>query len=268
MFDSKLALSTPHINAMFTACTRAARGLVRDFGEVEHLQVSRKGPGDFVTKADLKAEQIIIDTLQKATPTYSMLVEEAGSFTGREPEYRWIVDPLDGTTNFINAIPHFAISIGLEYKGKIIAGMIHDPIKDEMFYAEKGKGAFLNEQRIRTSAKGNFDDAVIGVTFPRRDDKSHFDFYETLKGFESNVAAVRRLGSAVLDLAYVAAGRYEGYWSQALNPWDMAAGSIIIAEAGGRVTDLSGQDNFLDSGHILASTEPFHAKMKKLIKTK
>lgn len=268
MFDSKLALSTPHINAMFTACTRAARGLVRDFGEVEHLQVSRKGPGDFVTKSDLKAEQIIIDTLQKATPTYSMLVEEAGSFKGRDPHYRWIVDPLDGTTNFINAIPHFAISIGLEYKGKIVAAMIHDPIKDEMFYAEKGKGAFMNERRIRVSSKGDFDDSIVGVTFPRVLDDSPYDFYETLKGFEANVAAVRRFGSAVLDLAYVAAGRYEGYWSQALSPWDMAAGSLIVSEAGGLVTDLDGKPEFLDTGHILAATEPFHAKMRKLIKRK
>ena len=139
MFDSKLALSTPTINAMYTACTRAARGLIRDFGEVEHLQVSRKGPGDFVSKADMKAEQIIIDTLQKATPTYSMLVEEAGAFVGREPEYRWIVDPLDGTTNFINAIPHFVISIGLEHNGQLIAGMVYDLLKANSFMQKKEK---------------------------------------------------------------------------------------------------------------------------------
>ena len=266
MFDSKLALSSPHINAMFTACTRAARGLVRDFGEIEHLQVSRKGPGDFVSKADLKSEQIIIDTLQKATPTYSMLVEEAGAFKGREPEYRWIVDPLDGTTNFINAIPHWAISIALEHKGKIIAGMIHDPIKDELFYAEKGKGAFLNERRIRVSAKGNFDDSILGVTFPRADDEKTSNFYETLMGMETSTAAIRRMGSAVLDLAYVAAGRLEGYWSQALNPWDIAAGSLLVSEAGGIVTDLKGTDDFLANGNVLASTEPFHPKMLALIK--
>lgn len=166
MFDSKLALSTPHLNAMYTACTKAARGLVRDFGELEHLQVSRKGPGDFVSKADLKAEQIIIDTLQWATPTYSMLVEESGAFVGQNPDYRWIVDPLDGTTNFINAIPHFAISIGLEHKGEIIAGMVYDPIKSELFYAEKGKGAFMNDNRLRVSAKSKFEDAVIAVSPP------------------------------------------------------------------------------------------------------
>lgn len=266
MFDSKLALSTPTLNAMYTACTRAARGLVRDFGEVEHLQVSRKGPGDFVSKADMKAEQIIIDILQKATPTYSMLVEESGAFVGREPDYRWIVDPLDGTTNFINAIPHFAISIGLEHKGEMIAGMVYDPIKDELFYAEKGKGAFLNETRLRVSAKANFDDAVVGVTFPRHDDEGDFNFYETLKGVEANTAAVRRMGSAVLDLCYVAAGRYEAYWSNALSPWDMAAGSLIAKEAGATVTDLNGTDDFMKTAHILAGSEAMHKNMKKFIK--
>ncbi len=261
MFDSKLAISTPTLNAMFTASTRAAKGLIRDFGEVEHLQVSRKGPGDFVSKADLKAEQTIIDVLQKATPTYSMLLEEAGEFVGREPEYRWIVDPLDGTTNFINAIPHFAISIALEHKGEIIAAMVHDPIKDELFYAEKEKGAYLNDRKLRVSAKANFDDAVMGVTFPRIDDKEEFNFYETLKGVESNTAAVRRMGSAVLDLAYVAAGRYEGYWAQALNPWDMAAGSLLVTEANGIVTDLNGGAHFMKSRHILAGTDLTHKKM-------
>lgn len=271
MFDTRLALSSPHMNTMFTACTRAARGLVRDFGEVEHLQVSRKGPGDFVSKADLRSEQIIIDTLQKATPAYSLLVEEAGSFTGHDKDHRWIVDPLDGTTNFINGIPIFAISIALEHKGKIIAAMIHNPISDEMFYAEKGKGAFLNERRIRVSAKGNFDDSVIGVTFPRFheanvNDINEFDFYETLKGVEANTAAIRRMGSAVLDLAFVAAGRYEGYWSHALNPWDIAAGSLLVTEAGGVVTDLKGSEDYLNTGHILASTEPFHSKLMGLVK--
>lgn len=268
MFDSKLSISTPHMNAMFTAATRAARGLVRDFGEVEHLQVSRKGPGDFVSKADMKSEQTIIDTLQKATPTYSMLVEEAGAFKGRDPHYRWIVDPLDGTTNFINAIPHFAISIALEHKGKIVAGLIYDPIKDEMFYAEKGKGAFLNDSRLRVSAKPNFDDAVLGVTFPREHDDSPFDFYGTLQNFETETAAVRRMGSAVLDLAYVAAGRYEGYWSQALNPWDKAAGGLIIREAGGVITTLDGTDDFMSESHTLAATERFHSKMLGLVKKK
>lgn len=266
MFDSKLALSTPTLNTLYTACTRAARSLVRDFGEVEHLQVSRKGPGDFVSKADLKAEQTIIDVLQKANPTYSLLVEEAGAFVGREPDYRWIVDPLDGTTNFINAIPHFAISIGLEHKGLIIAGMVYDPIKDEMFYAEKGKGAFLNEKRLRISAKDSFDDAVIGVTFPRHDDKGEFNFYQTLKRIEAKTAAIRRMGSSVLDLCYVAAGRYEGYWSQALSPWDMAAGSLIVQEAGGTVTDLKGGTGFMENKHLLAGSEKMHQKLLKLIK--
>lgn len=266
MFDSKLAISTPNLNTLYTACTRAARGLVRDFGEVEHLQVSRKGPGDFVSKADLKSEQTIIDVLQKATPTYSLLVEEAGAFVGREPEYRWIVDPLDGTTNFINAIPHFAISIGLEHKGEMIAGMVYDPVKDEMFYAEKGKGAFLNEKRLRISAKDSFDDAVVGVTFPRHDDKGEFDFYKTLQTVEASTAAVRRMGSSVLDLCYVAAGRYECYWSQALSPWDMAAGSLIVQEAGGVVTDLNGKGDFMEKAHILAGSEKMHKTLLNLIK--
>ena len=265
MFNTNLAITSPVLNVMYSACTKAARGLTRDFGEVEHLQVSRKGPGDFVTKADLKAEETIIRVLQKARPTYSMLVEESGEIEGIEPEYRWIVDPLDGTTNFINAIPHFAISIGLEYRGEIIAGMVYDPLKDECFYAEKGNGAYLNEQRIRVSSKNMFDDALIGVTFPRPSYAGDVNFYKTFQKIEATASAMRRMGSAVLDLCYVAAGRYEGYWSLELSPWDMAAGSIIVQEAGGYVTDLKGKNDFMKTRSILAGNEMAHGKISKLI---
>jgi myo-inositol-1(or 4)-monophosphatase len=254
------------INVMEGAARKAARSLVRDFGEVEQLQVSRKGPGDFVSEADRKAEAILRAELQKARPDYGLMMEESGETAGNDPTRRWIVDPLDGTTNFLHGIPHFAISIGLEEDGEMVAGVIYDPLKDEMFWAEKGIGAYLNQRRLRVSARGQFTDAVIatGIPFGNRPGKK--SMLAILEPVMDQTAGVRRLGSAALDLAYVAAGRYDAFWEVGLSPWDMAAGIVIVREAGGFVTDIKGGNRMLGLGDIIAANGRLHAPMHKLIR--
>src|SRR5580704_3436842 len=231
---------------MAAAALKAARGLIRDFGEVEQLQVSVKGPADFVSTADLKADRTLKTELSKARPGYGLLFEESGAAEG-DGRHRWIVDPLDGTMNFLHGIPHFCISIGLERDGEIVAGVVYEPTRDELYWAEKGAGAFLNDRRLRVSARRQVGEAVIGTGMPRRD-SSHRPVYLTSLGAVIDATSgVRRFGAAALDLAYVAAGRLDGFWEFGLSPWDIAAGMLLVREAGGYVSDLSGGQTMMTS---------------------
>ena len=254
------------LNVMTRAVDKAARALKRDFGEVEQLQVSTKGPSDFVSNADLKSERILREELSKARPGYSFLAEESGATDGSDAEHRWIIDPLDGTTNFLHGLPHFAISVGLERSGELIAGVVYDPIKDEMFLAEKGGGAFLNDRRLRVSARKNLGESLLATGIPFRGHGGTEDFKRQLDFAMNETAGVRRLGAAALDLAYVAAGRYEGFWEEGLSPWDVAAGILLVREAGGYVSDLKGGQTMLHGGTILASNGLLHAPLQAALK--
>ncbi len=241
------------MNVMTAAARKAARSLVRDFGEVEHLQVSVKGPANFVSAADHKAEDIIFAELSKARPGYGFLMEERGAVEGADKTHRWLVDPLDGTTNFLHGIPLFSISIGLERDGDLVAGLIYNPASDEMFTAEKGKGAYLNDKRrLRVAARKSLADAVVAMGIPHRGRPGHPGFLREIENVMNEVAGLRRTGSAALDLAWTAAGRFDGYWERDLKPWDLAAGIVILREAGGIASDASGNDAMLDTGDIVA----------------
>jgi myo-inositol-1(or 4)-monophosphatase len=261
-----MAIRSPVINVMANAALKAARGLIRDFGEVEQLQVSVKGPSDFVSSADLRAEKTLKTELQRARPGYGLLFEESGAAEGGDPHHRWIVDPLDGTTNFLHGVPHFSISIALERDGDIVAGVIYDPTRDEMYWAEKGAGAFLNDRRLRVSARRQLGEALIATGFPFRGRPKHPAYIATLARVTEATSGVRRFGSAALDLAYVAAGRYDGFWEFGLSPWDVAAGLLLVREAGGFVSDLAGGQNMLTSGDVLAANGPLHLPLAALIK--
>jgi len=250
---------------MTGAAQKAARAMKRDFGEIEHLQVSQKGPGDFVSAADLKAEKILRMELQKARPRFGFLLEEGGEVAGEDTHHRWIIDPIDGTTNFLHGIPHFAISIGLEMDGEIIAGLVFNPITDEMYYAEKGKGAFLNDRRLRVSARSNLNESVIATGIPFHGRPGHKPFLKQLERVMGEVAGVRRMGTASLDLAYVAAGRCDGFWEMGLKPWDIAAGIILVREAGGFITELDGGKNFMVSGNVVAANPKLHKQLLSLV---
>jgi myo-inositol-1(or 4)-monophosphatase len=260
-----MATRSAVINVMAKAADKAARSLKRDFGEVEQLQVSQKGPGDFVSNADLKAERTIRDELAKARPSFGFLMEESGASAGSDPDHRWIVDPLDGTTNFLHGLPHFAISIALEQKGEIIAGLVLDPVKNELFWAEKGFGAFCNDRRMRVSGRKHVVESLLatGIPFIGHGDQARFG--RQLAAAMRETTGVRRFGAAALDLAYVAAGRYEGFWEEDLSPWDIAAGVILVREAGGYVSDLRGGQTMLQSGSILASNGSLHAPLQALL---
>jgi len=249
-------------HVMSAAALKAARGLKRDFGEVEQLQVSVKGPSDFVSTADLKAEKTLREELAKARPGFGFLMEESGETKGRDARHRWIVDPLDGTTNFLHGIPHFAISIGLEEDGEMVAGLIYAPIADEMYFAEKGRGAYLNDRRLRVSARRTLDEAVIGTGIPFRGHGDHPRYLKTLAAVMDATSGARRLGVASLDLAYVAAGRFDGFWEFGLKPWDMAAGIALIREAGGTVGGLTG-GNPLETGDVIAANAALYEPLKQ-----
>src|SRR5512146_465091 len=221
-------MRSPTINVMANAALKAARGLIRDFGEVEQLQVSVKGPGEFVSTADLRAERTLKTELSRARPGYGLLFEEGGASEGSDPHHRWIVDPLDGTTNFLHGIPHFAISIGLERDGEIIAGVVYEPTRNEMYWAEKGAGAYLNDRRLRVSGRRQLGDALIGTGMPYLGQGDRKDYAATLARVMPATSGVRRLGAAALDLAYVAAGRLDGFWEFGLCPWDIAAGILLV----------------------------------------
>ncbi|HLZ75391.1 inositol monophosphatase family protein [Phenylobacterium sp.] len=240
------------LKVMSDAARKAARGLNRDFGELAELQVAKKAPADFVSAADLKAEQAIFEALQKARPGYGFLGEERGMIEGTDKTHTWIVDPLDGTTNFLHAIPHFAINIALQREGAIVAAVTYNPVTNELFWAEKGKGCFLNDKRLRVAARTRMDEAVLATGIPFLGHGQHATFLKELHQISQRVAGVRRFGAAALDLAWVAAGRYDGYWERDLNAWDLAAGILLVTEAGGRVTNAAGEDDVLGTGSVCA----------------
>ncbi|MEH3092807.1 MAG: inositol monophosphatase family protein [Agrobacterium cavarae] len=243
------------LNVMVQAALKAGKSLSRDFGEVQNLQVSVKGPSDFVSQADLKAEKIVREELLKARPTYGFLGEEGGEEIGTDGAHRWIVDPLDGTTNFLHGIPQFAVSIGLERSGEIVAGVIFNPATDELYTAERGGGAFLNDRRIRVAARKQLSDSVVCCGVPHLGRGNHGKFLVELRHVMGETAGVRRMGAAALDLAYVAAGRFDGFWEAELSPWDIAAGIVLIREAGGFVSDMGGANSMLESRSVVAGNE-------------
>jgi len=254
------------INVMVKAARRAGRSLSRDLGEIENLQVSLKGPANFVTMADRRAEEMLYTDLSKARPGYGFIGEEGGKRVGEDKTHTWIVDPLDGTTNFLHGIPHFAISIGLQREGTMIAGVIYNPARDELYMAERGKGAFLNDQRLRVANRRKLDECVIACGLPhigRGDlDLSRREMTE----IQNRVAGLRRFGAASLDLAFVAAGRLDGYWERNLQPWDIAAGQIILREAGGTVSGIAGNDDPLQTGNVICGNEFVHGELVKILK--
>jgi myo-inositol-1(or 4)-monophosphatase len=254
------------MSVMVAAARKAARGLQRDFGEVENLQVSLKGPANFVTAADKKAEKVLFEELSKGRPGYGFLMEEGGVVEGADKSHRWIIDPLDGTTNFLHGIPVFAISIALEREGQLVAGLVYNPITDEMFIAEKGQGAFLNDRRIRVAVRRELAQSVVATGIPHIGRPEHPKFMTELGTVMNEVAGVRRMGSAALDLAYVAAGRFDAYWESNLAAWDIAAGIVLVREAGGFVSDLNGRDTMLATGGIVAGNEILSRKLGDLLK--
>ena len=254
------------MNVMTAAARKAGRALARDFGEVEQLQVSQKGPANFVSAADQRSEDILHSELERARPGYGFLFEERGRVDGADMSHRWIVDPLDGTTNFLHGIPMFAISIALEREGELVAGLIYNPAMAEIFTAEKGSGAFLNDRRIRVAGRSHFGDSIIATGIPHRGRDGHAQFLKECGEVMKNVAGVRRCGAAALDLAWVAAGRFDGFWERNLNPWDIAAGAILVREAGGFVTDPEGRQNWLKSGDIVAGNEAVNRELTKILK--
>ena len=261
-----MKLNSANINVMMKACRNAAKPLIRDFGEIEKLQVSIKGPGDFVTASDKKVEKILIEELSKARPNYSILSEEIGEIKN-DNEFKWIIDPIDGTANFLHGIPHFCISIGLEQNNEIISGIIFDPIKDEIFTAEKGNGSYLNNHRLRVSNRNKLKDGIIFTGGPKQGAKEKDLILEEYKKFSSLVhIPIRKMGSAALDMAYVAAGRCDGFWQRNLNYWDIAAGIIIIKEAGGFVTDFKGNANYIENKTVLASNSKINQEMIDVFK--
>jgi myo-inositol-1(or 4)-monophosphatase len=246
------------LKVMSDAARKAARGLNRDFGELAELQVARKAPADFVSAADLKAEQTLFEMLEKARPGYSFLGEERGLIQGSDKTHTWIVDPLDGTTNFLHAIPHFAINIALQREGAIVAAVTYNPVSNEMFWAEKGKGCYLNDKRLRVAARTRLDECVMATGIPYLGHGQHGRFLKELHQVGQRVAGVRRFGSAALDLAYVAAGRFDGFWERDLKSWDIAAGLLLVTEAGGKVTDADGGEDMLTNGSICAGNLEIH----------
>src|SRR5215469_13904089 len=254
------------INVMVKAALRAGRSLKRDLGEIEHLQVSLKGPANFVSLADKRAEEMLYADLAKARPGYGFLGEEGGTREGTDKTHTWIVDPLDGTTNFLHGIPQFAISIGLKRDDTIIAGVVYNPANDEIYVAERGKGAFLNDTRLRVAGRRKLSECVIGCGMPHIGRGDLALFRAEMSAIQDKVAGLRRFGAAALDLAFVAGGRLDGFWEHDLSPWDIAAGQILVREAGGMVTGIEGHDDALRSGNVVCGNEYVHAELVKIFK--
>ncbi len=265
----------PHsalLTVMTDAARKGARAIARDFGEVENLQVSRKGPADFVTATDKKVEKIIRDELEKARPGYGFLMEEGGAIEGADKTHRWIIDPIDGTTNFLHGIPHFAISIALEREGELTAGLVYSPIVDELFWAEKGIGAFVQgtngkDRRLRVAARRELSESVVTMGIPHLGRGEHAQYLRELTVLMPKVAGLRRFGAASLDLAYVAAGRCDGYFERGLSPWDVAAGILLVREAGGFVTDAEDGKHALTSASIVCGNEHIHPALVEILKS-
>jgi myo-inositol-1(or 4)-monophosphatase len=255
------------MNVMVAAARKAGRSLARDFGEVEQLQVSLKGPANFVSAADHRAEEILFTELTRARPGYGLLMEERGEIKGADTTHRWIVDPLDGTTNFLHGIPVFAVSIALEREGELVAGLVYNPATDETFTAEKGKGAYFNDRRrLRVAARSELAACVIGTGIPHSGRPGHDIFLKELRAVMAASAGVRRMGAAALDLAWTAAGRFDGFWERGLRAWDIAAGIVILREAGAYVSDGKGKERMLEQGSVVAGNETIHAKLLRLLK--
>jgi myo-inositol-1(or 4)-monophosphatase len=255
------------MNVMTAAALKAGRGLKRDFGEVENLQVSVKGPGDYVSAADRKAEKTLFEELSKARPGYGFVLEESGEVEGTDKSHTWYIDPLDGTTNFLHGLPIFAISIGLAREGQIVAGLVYNPISDDMYVAEKGQGAYLNNRRLRVAARKTMAEALIGCGIPHLGkENSHKKFTAEFAAVMAQVSNLRRLGAAALDLCCVASGSYDGYWERGLKPWDVAAGILLVKESGGFVTDADGGSEMLTTGSICAGNETIHAQLLGLLR--
>ena len=263
-----MRLNSPQINLITKACLKASRSLIRDFGEIENLQVSKKGPGDFVTSADKRTEKILIDELQKAHTDYGIITEETGIINKSNVKNRWIIDPIDGTMNFLNGVPQFAISVGYEEEGEIICGVIFNPITNEMFCAEKGNGAYLNNSRIRVSNKKKINESLIVTGGPKGGSKIKKKIFSEYINVSNNVSNVRKFGSAALDMAYVACGRFDGYWQRELNYWDIAAGIIIIKEAGGFVDFFEEDTKSPLKRNILATNSYIHDDLRDIINKK
>ncbi len=258
----------PHsanLNLMLKAARKAGRSLVKDFREVENLQVSAKGPGDFVSKADREAERIIREELMGARPSYGWLGEETGATPGEDPTRRWIVDPLDGTTNFLHGLPHWAVSIALEHKGEIVAGVVFDAAKDELFWAEKGQGAWMNDRRLRVSQRRAMEECLFATGIPFGARSTLPAMMQDLARLMPGSAGVRRWGAAALDMTYVAAGRFDGFWERELNPWDVAAGIVIVREAGGMVSGLRADQHPL-GGDLLCANDQIFAQVRKVLR--
>ena len=261
-----MRLNSPHINLITKACMKASRPLIRDFGEIENLQVSTKAPGDFVTSADKRTEKILIEELQKSHPEYGIVTEESGVINKSNSKNKWIIDPIDGTMNFLNGIPQFAISVGYEEDNEIKCGVIFNPITNEMYLAEKGNGAYLNNSRIRVSNKKSIKDSIIVTGGPKQSSKIKEKIFSEYINVSKNVSNVRKFGSAALDVAYVACGRFDGYWQRELNYWDIAAGIIILKEAGGYVDFFEEDEKLPLKKNILASNSFIHEELRGLIK--
>jgi len=258
-----MRLNSPRVNIIYNACMKASKSMIRDFGEIEKLQVSAKGPGDFVSTADKKSEKIIIEELLKAHPDYGILSEETGEINKNNKDRRWIIDPIDGTMNFLKGVPHFAISIGYEENGEIVCGLVFDPIKNELFVAEKGNGAFLNNSRIRVTNKKKLFESYLGTGGPKFSSKYKSKIFdEYLKVSNIVNAPVRKFGCASLDLAYVACGRFDGSWQWELSYWDIAASIIIVKEAGGYVDFLDVRSNEPIKKNVIATNSIIHEELK------
>ncbi|MBL9012075.1 MAG: inositol monophosphatase [Alphaproteobacteria bacterium] len=254
------------LNVMVGAVRKAARQVRRDFNEVEQLQVSRKGAADFVTQSDVATEKVLREELTKARPDFGFVLEEGGIVAGKDAEHRWHIDPIDGTTNFIHGVPHFCISVGLERAGTVIAGVIYNPVTDELYHAERGKGAFLNERRLRVSGRRDMAESLFATGLNLGPTGNPPLFYAQYEAITKVSAGIRRFGSAALDLAYVAAGRYEGFWEIGLNSWDTAAGIVLVREAGGQVSDLGGGGDVLGHAGIVAGNQEIHPQLLRALK--
>ena len=259
---------SPALNVMIAAARKAGKGLIRDFGELENLQVSRKGPADFVSNADQRTERLLIEQLSKARPGYGFLVEEAGAIEGPDKTHRFIIDPIDGTSNFLHGIPQFCISIALEREGVVSSAVVFNPVTDEMFVAERSHGAFLNDKRLRVAARSHLPDTLIASGAPFMGKEGHEGFLVELNAVLNATAGMRRFGSAALDLAWVAAGRFDAFWERGLKSWDIAASMLLVREAGGVVTDLDGRDRMMESGDVLAANDALHKPLLDLIRGK
>jgi myo-inositol-1(or 4)-monophosphatase len=266
-FEDISMIRSALMNVMTSAAIKAGRGLKRDFGEVENLQVSIKGPGDFVTAADRRAERTLFEELSRARPGYGFIMEEAGQIEGSDKTHVWHIDPLDGTSNFLHGVPVFAVSIGLEREGQLIAGVVYNPATDEMFVAEKGQGAYFNNRRMRVAARRSLAESMVACGIPPLARlRDHESFRRELAACMAKTGNIRRLGAAAIDLAMVACGRFDGYWERGINSWDVAAGLVLVREAGGFATDFSGGSGMLEKGEVCAGNEQIHRQLLDVLR--